>query len=172
MEAGSVPFPLVEAKLSRADGTFVSHRSNDYDFVYRNQISRYSLPLLIGAVIYPVPKGYIFLFLNNSQGTEPNIVQNDSDVAYLNMNWQEAVTERFRTNFPSTAGFKAEEILAKTNAWDCTYLLSRYDSFDHQVWALAFVLCETQATSFREQRRPCFKSINSLRVVQEYLKCI
>jgi hypothetical protein len=100
-------------------------------------------------------KHYIFLFLNNSQRIEPKNIQNDSYVAYLNMNWQEAVTENFRTKFPLTATFRAEEILAKTNAWVCTYLLRGYESFHHQVWTLAFVLCETQATSFREQRPTC-----------------
>jgi hypothetical protein len=60
LEAGSVPFPLVEAELSRADGMCVSHRSNDYDSVYRNQLSRYSLSLLMGAVLHPVPDTLYF----------------------------------------------------------------------------------------------------------------
>jgi hypothetical protein len=37
--------------------------------------------------------------LNNGQRIEPKNAQNDSDVAYLNMNWQEAVTENFRSKF-------------------------------------------------------------------------
>jgi len=60
LEAGSLPFPLVEAELSRTDGTFVSHRGNDYDSVYQNQLSRYSLSLLRGTVLYPVPENLYF----------------------------------------------------------------------------------------------------------------
>jgi len=56
----SVPFPLVEAELSRTDGTFVSHSRNDYEFVYQNQLSRNSLSLLMGTVIYPVPETLYF----------------------------------------------------------------------------------------------------------------
>jgi hypothetical protein len=142
--------------MNRKEGTFVSHRSNDYVFVYRNQLSRYLLSFLWGQYYIQFLKCYIFLFLNKSQRIEPINVQNDSDVACLNMNWQVAVIESFRTKFLSTAGFKVEEILAKTNAWVCTYLLRRYEPFHHQVWTLAFVLCETQARSFREQRLSCF----------------
>lgn len=60
LDAGSVPFPVVEAELSRRDGTFVSHRSNDYESVYRNQLSRNSLSLLRGTVLYPVPETLYF----------------------------------------------------------------------------------------------------------------
>jgi len=66
-------------------------------------------PFLGGQYYIQFLKTYIFLFLNNSQKIEPKNVQNDSDVACLNTNWQDAVTESFRTKFPSTAGFKAEE---------------------------------------------------------------
>ena len=59
-EAESVPFPLVEAELSPTDGTLVSHGSNDYDSVYRNQLSRYSLSLLVGTVLYPFPETLYF----------------------------------------------------------------------------------------------------------------
>jgi hypothetical protein len=60
LEAGSVPFALVEAELSRTDETFVSHRSNDYDSFYRNQLSRYYYSFLIGTVLYPVPETLCF----------------------------------------------------------------------------------------------------------------
>lgn len=60
LEAGSVPFPPVEAELRRTDGKFVSHRSNDYDSAYQNQLNKYSLSHLMGTVIYPVPETLYF----------------------------------------------------------------------------------------------------------------
>ena len=60
LDAGSVPFPLVEAELSRTDGTFVSHRSIDYESVHWNQLNRFSLSLPMRTVLYPVPETLYF----------------------------------------------------------------------------------------------------------------
>jgi hypothetical protein len=86
LEAGSVTFRLVEAELIRTDGTFVCHRSNDYDSVYRTNSVGTPYPFLWGQYYIQFLKSYIFLFLNNGQRIEPKNAQNDSDVAYLNMN--------------------------------------------------------------------------------------
>jgi hypothetical protein len=145
--------------LSPTAGSFLRGTQADNGSVYGNQTSTYLNPSSGDSIRFGHWNAIFSVFEQETMAraqkpSNPN-VQNDPGVASLNTNWQEIVTESFLTKFTSTIGFRAEERSANTSAWVCTYLLRSYESFQRQVWALAFVLRETEAMCFWMQCRPC-----------------